>query len=394
MTQDHFVAIVIETLTHDILRYVLGAGGVYLVVNVLLKRRLAHRRIRSGRADAPQIRRELLASARTTLIFATTGITIAVTHSLGWMPIYTDINTYGWGYLLTSFAMIVVAHDAWFYWSHRLMHHRRLFRFMHRLHHRSHNPTPFTSYSFDTSEAAVNALFLPLFAAVVPMHPAALFAFVVHMMLRNAIGHCGYEIFPARRNGRPLFGWLTTVTHHDLHHADGRYNMGLYFTWWDRLMGTEHPHYLREFARSAHVVKWKPNQIAGTSLAVIVALTAFKSEAQPLSGTYAAPGLSLVVRFEPCPDQNSVCGRLLWGWNMERWKAARAGDLIVTGLEPAADTWTNGRLVDPETGMRYAGTISRSTGGGLKLKGCAGFFCRTQHWRPLGPIRTSLSSLK
>ncbi len=47
---------------------------------------------------------------------------------------------------------------------------------------------------------------------------------------------------------RFLNDWLTTTTHHDLHHADRRWNFGLYFTFWDRLMGTEHPDYHARFA--------------------------------------------------------------------------------------------------------------------------------------------------
>ena len=39
------------------------------------------------------------------------------------------------------------------------------------------------------------------------------------------------------------FGWINATTHHDLHHSSFHYNYGLYFTWWDRLMGTEHPAY-------------------------------------------------------------------------------------------------------------------------------------------------------
>lgn len=61
--------------------------------------------------------------------------------------------------------------------------------------------------------------------------------FMVHQIARNT------EIFPARRDGQPLLDFLTTSTHHDLHHATARWNYGLYFTWWDRWMGTEHPDY-------------------------------------------------------------------------------------------------------------------------------------------------------
>ena len=56
---------------------------------------------------------------------------------------------------------------------------------------------------------------------------------------------------PARRDGRPMFDWMTTVTHHDLHHAQAGWNYGLYFTWWDRWMGTEHPQYHARFAAVA-----------------------------------------------------------------------------------------------------------------------------------------------
>jgi sterol desaturase/sphingolipid hydroxylase (fatty acid hydroxylase superfamily) len=56
---------------------------------------------------------------------------------------------------------------------------------------------------------------------------------------------------PARRDGKPLFDWITTPTHHDIHHAEAGWNYGLYFTWWDRLMGTEHPGYHARFAAAA-----------------------------------------------------------------------------------------------------------------------------------------------
>lgn len=38
--------------------------------------------------------------------------------------------------------------------------------------------------------------------------------------------------------------------HHDLHHAQAGWNYGLYFTWWDRLMGAEHPNITRASPRS------------------------------------------------------------------------------------------------------------------------------------------------
>jgi sterol desaturase/sphingolipid hydroxylase (fatty acid hydroxylase superfamily) len=85
---------------------------------------------------------------------------------------------------------------------------------------------------------------------ILPVPGLAAFVWGLHQIFRNAIGHSGYEIFPANRDGRPMFDWMTTVTHHDLHHARAGWNFGLYFTWWDRWMGTEHPDYHAEFART------------------------------------------------------------------------------------------------------------------------------------------------
>ncbi|TPJ29407.1 sterol desaturase family protein [Mesorhizobium sp. B2-7-2] len=238
-------------LQGDLIRYVAGAGGTFLIVNTLLAGWLARRRIRVERPDWRQMAREILASLRTVVIFSLVGLAIALSERLGWLAIYGDPLDRGLPYLVFNLLVLIVAHDAWFYWSHKIMHRPGLFRWFHRLHHRSHNPSPWTSYAFDASEALVNAIYLPLALLLMPTSLLAVFLFTAHMMLRNAVGHCGYEIFPARPNGRPLFEWLTTVTHHDLHHARPRYNFGLYFTWWDRLMGTEDPTYLTAFAQAA-----------------------------------------------------------------------------------------------------------------------------------------------
>jgi len=234
----------------DTARYLIGAGAVFLIVNVLLAPRLKGRKIRPRSPDWRQMRREFLTSLRTALVFAMLGATIYVLRGAGLIDVYLDPAERGWAYFVFSVIALVVLHDAWFYWTHRLIHDPRLFRRVHRTHHKSHNPSPWTAYSFDISEAAINAAYLPLALLLIPASPLAIFLFLWHMMLRNAIGHCGYEIFPSLRSGRPMFDWMTTVTHHDLHHAQAGWNYGLYFSWWDRLMGTEHPLYHEKFAEA------------------------------------------------------------------------------------------------------------------------------------------------
>lgn len=367
----------VDVFGGDLLRYVLGAGGVYLVINLLLARRLAPRKIRDKPVPAGQILREIRASLRTVLIFAATGTSIAFGARAGLMTIYPDVAAYGLAYFLFSTALLIILHDAWFYWTHRALHYPPLFRRMHRLHHRSHQPTAFTSYSFDVGEAVINAVYLPLVLLIVPAHPIALFIFVSHMMLRNALGHCGVEVFPANRHGRPLFDWLSTVTHHDLHHAHAGYNLGLYFTWWDRMMGTEHPRYHAEFARVSRPASKRAMQIGGLIVALAVASMAGRGEAADLSGRYATPGLGTIVEFGPC--DGAVCGTLVWVWNAKDMPHARVGEVIVTHVKRTETGWS-GQLKNPENGWTFKGSITAPAGSHLRLRGCAGPICRSQIW--------------
>jgi Delta7-sterol 5-desaturase len=237
--------VALAMLLADFLRYAIAAGAVWLTVSVLLRDRLAGRRILEAGPAPGQMRREIAYSLATVVIFAATGLLIWLLIGKGTLKVYADAARHGWVWWWASLALIVVAHDAWFYWTHRALHHRRWFRAVHGRHHASLHPTPWAAYAFHPIEALVQAAFLPLFLLVVPMHTGAIGVFLLHMIVRNAIGHCAHELFPWRWTPRGWLGWITPVSHHHFHHARNRGNYGLYFTWWDRLCGTEDTEYLR-----------------------------------------------------------------------------------------------------------------------------------------------------
>lgn len=228
-------------------RYLVGAIGVFLIVWIGLHRILAHRKIRNPTPRRKQIQRELYHSAITVLVFMLMNIFVYEGAASGIFKFYFEIDQYGWAYLVGSIIALAVFHDAYFYWTHRLMHHPKLFRHFHAVHHRSKNPTPFTAYSFNAAEAAVNFMVVPIFAMLVPVHGVATLIYLWFMIVRNAVGHCGYELMPASWIRHPILGQSTSVTHHDMHHEKMNGNYALYFTWWDRWMGTEHKDYLERF---------------------------------------------------------------------------------------------------------------------------------------------------
>lgn len=100
-------------------------------------------------------------------------------------------------------------------------------------------------------------IFVPVVMALIPLHPVALFVFLSIMIIRNAMGHSGVEFHPIGWVDSPLDA-LTTVTHHDLHHQKFHGNFGLYFTWWDRWMGTELPGYKAAFRSAATPAQTAP----------------------------------------------------------------------------------------------------------------------------------------
>ena len=253
---DQFFALVLDIGHHwlmgfrgDLTRYIIAAPLTWLVLCVLLAPLLRGRKIRPDRPPARQHIIELLCSVRSVAVFSTVSLIALGLEKAGLMWGGAWREQAGPVWIVASLALTVVAHDAYFYWVHRAMHHPRLFRAFHRRHHRSHNPTPFTAYSFNIGEAALMASFTVLWTLLVPISWVAFSIFMLHQIARNVIGHSGYELFPAGRDGKPLIDWMTTVTHHDLHHSQAGSNYGLYFTWWDRWMGTENPRYHETFAR-------------------------------------------------------------------------------------------------------------------------------------------------
>lgn len=232
----------------DFSRYMVAAGVMALVL-LVFARQLDGRRIQEHRAVAADRRREFTYSLSTIVSFSLTGFAVYWGSQYGIFRIYGGELPGGWRTAIEILAM-VLCHDAYFYWAHRTMHRPLLFRRVHRVHHKSRTPTPWAAYAFAPTEAVIEAAFLPLSTLFIPVHELTVLVFVTHMIFRNVVGHAGFELFPSWWLRVPVLRWITTTTHHDLHHSHGGYNFGLYFTWWDRAMRTEHPEYHHRFSQA------------------------------------------------------------------------------------------------------------------------------------------------
>ncbi|WP_372786982.1 sterol desaturase family protein [Phenylobacterium sp.] len=241
----------VNGVAHDGRRYAIFAIAVWFTLWIVLSRVLRARKIREATPPPLQLLVEFFFSLRSVALFSTVGIGISLAQRAGLYPMAGWAQHAGLAWFLASLVAMIVAQDAWIYWSHRWMHRPRWFRTFHRRHHRSNNPSPFTAYSFDFGEAFLMVGFVAVWPAIFPTPWGVIDLFMFHQIFRNTLLHAGYELTPARADGRPWFGWLTTTTHHDLHHAQAGYNFAPWFTWWDRWLGTEHPEYLARYAAIA-----------------------------------------------------------------------------------------------------------------------------------------------
>lgn len=193
-------------------------------------------KIQPGRAlSAPKVRRDILQSVRSLFSIAlmfSIGHTLYTRFHIGFAAWPTSV-----GSVALSFLLSMVAYDTWFYWMHRLLHSKPLYRRIHRWHHLS---LPSVAWS-NNSDTLLDNLFLQSYwmAAhfIVPVAPAVLLVHKLYDHISGIIGHSGIE-----HGGG--FCWppspMNSVTHHDQHHRFFNCNYAPHFTIWDRLMGTLH----------------------------------------------------------------------------------------------------------------------------------------------------------
>jgi sterol desaturase/sphingolipid hydroxylase (fatty acid hydroxylase superfamily) len=180
-------------------------------------------------------------------IFAAIGTLIISLHEYTRGGLYSDTSDFGIIYTVFSLAVMMLLHDTYFYWAHRLMHLPALYNRIHRIHHLSLNPSPWAAFSFHPFESLIEASVLPIIIVVMPVHMYVVIIFLVIMTGMNVLGHLGYELYPSGFTTHPFWRWFNTSTHHNMHHRFLNCNYGLYFNWWDRLLETNHPLYSENF---------------------------------------------------------------------------------------------------------------------------------------------------
>lgn len=230
-----FVYTVVFFALLNLARYLLIAGSAYYFFWGRANSWTDKYRIQSIPFSIAQMKTEFSYSVVSSLIF---GLVLAIA--------FTDIlkqdllapSQISQLRFVTELLALIIIHDSYFYWMHRILHHPKLFAEIHKVHHLSRNPSPWAAFSFHPLEAVLEIGWIVPMTYLFPFDLWVWAAFGFVIVGINVMGHLGVEVYPQGWKSNPVLKFLNFSISHNQHHFYSKGNFGLYFSVWDRLMGT------------------------------------------------------------------------------------------------------------------------------------------------------------
>ncbi len=164
-----------------------------------------------------QVKLEIQASMRAFLPLDFLTVPWFVLEVRGHSKLYNSISDYGWAYAVLSVPLFLVFTDFLIYWVHRIEHHPRLYKHVHKPHHKWLVPTPFASHAFHPLDGYAQSLPYHIFPFVFPLHRVVSIWLFVFVNLWSILIHDSDMICNS-----PLEKIINGPSHHTLHHSSLR----------------------------------------------------------------------------------------------------------------------------------------------------------------------------
>lgn len=142
-----------------------------------------------------------------------------------------------WYVLTGQIIGCAIIEDTWHYFLHRALHDRRVYKYIHKIHH--HYQAPFGMVAEYAHPAETLILGMGFFIGIMTFctHVVLLWLWVLFRLLETIDVHSGYDI--PWINPFHLIPGYAGARYHDFHHQNFTGNYASTFTWWDRLFGTD-----------------------------------------------------------------------------------------------------------------------------------------------------------
>lgn len=220
------ISVFLLTTVGGYILYLLGAGLIYYFF--FDKRYLQHKKSLSN-----QVSKELYTACTSIPVMSLLTVPFFLCEVRGYSLLYHTLQERSFAYTLFSLACFVMWNDCLIYWIHRLLHHPFFYGPLHKEHHRWLVPTPFASHAFHPLDGFMQSLPYHLFVFIMPLHKWLYLLFFVAVNFWTISIHDGnYNVPPSLRP------YINGAAHHTDHHLYFNFNLGQYFTLWDRIGGT------------------------------------------------------------------------------------------------------------------------------------------------------------
>jgi lathosterol oxidase len=149
----------------------------------------------------------------------------------GYSKIYDTVEEGpGWWYNVAQFPIFFMFTDFFIYYIHRGLHHKSVYKYLHKAHHKWIMPTPYASHAFHPLDGYAQGLPYHIFPFIFPLQKFAYVALFIFINIWTVLIHDGEYVAD-----NPI---INGAACHTMHHLYFNYNYGQFTTLWDRLGGS------------------------------------------------------------------------------------------------------------------------------------------------------------
>ncbi|XP_067910184.1 lathosterol oxidase isoform X2 [Heterodontus francisci] len=214
----------------------LGAAVIYLLFGMISYYFIFDHTLKKHPQYLPnQVQREIKYALNSMPWMSIPTVALFFAEVRGYSKLYDNIedSSYGWYGVILSMISFLFFTDMCIYWIHRFLHHRLVYRHLHKPHHIWKIATPFASHAFHPVDGFLQSIPYHIYPFLFPLHKLVYLGLYVFVNIWTVSIHDGNYRVP-----KILEEVINGAAHHTDHHLYFDYNYGQYFTLWDRIGGS------------------------------------------------------------------------------------------------------------------------------------------------------------